>query len=323
MATATAISKLIPTNGDSAFKTIGQITWWDIGSLRTDFDAFKAAWEGANLPEYKFTKTTKQEATRKGIEDWLAQRFAQYGLGKKTSAGTVGDEVRSLIRVINKTGSDWIAYVLVTERADMERMGLSHVSALRVGMRKKDGVIVVTHEKDGPMDDMVDDPTIRAEIDECRQPYFDTILGADLSNGIRAILRSMGGVCVRRDGGVYLMPPTEKATVARMAEVVGAAGGSISTVDVIDTKAHRGEMIKNISDGLAGEIGMAKAKIEAIRENARAGTLQHEMEALVKLRSKADAWTEFLQMQSERLTTGIDDLRETVRRMLVSKEDSL
>lgn len=315
----TPLAQILPQPSTQGFEILGQIAWWDIASIRIDKDIFQTAWNDANLPEHEFTRTTLQEATNRGIEDWLDQRRATYGLGKKSSSGTVGDDKRSLIRTINQAGAEWVVFVIVTEKADMAGLGLSHVSAMRILMRKKDGALVVTFTASGAPDDVNNEIALRHEIDILRQPYFGTVLGASVSNGIRSVLKKMGGVCVRRDGGVYFMPPNERPAMTRMGEVLDASGGILTTLDIPNTAAHKSEMVRNITVGLAGEIAAAKAKIEALDEKSRVKTIQAELAGLGDLGTKVDAYSTFLQLQSESLTSKIADLRTTVGGMLTAK----
>lgn len=299
---------------------LGSITWWDLGGILAGFDTFMASWRDAGLPDQKFTPVTLQEATRRGLEDWLAATYAKHGLARKSSSATSGEESRTLVRVINKPGSEWVVFILVSERADLEALGLSHASSLRVGLHKETGALRVTYTAEGGMDYVACEEALREEMEPYRAHYTGRIVGADMSNGIRFALRKSGGVCVRKDGGVYFMPPSEKDTITQMAAVLGMVGGSLTMLDIPDTAAHKAEMQREVTAGLNAEIAAVKAEILTLNDKSRKKTIQAKLSYLSTLKVKALAMADTLNFESQTLTRGIDELRGLVGAILTDPE---
>src|SRR5215212_4042852 len=108
---------------------LGYTVFWALGGIRVRHADLKQALATASFADYLPDPPTARIALRRAIVDWIAARAAR-GQGPALATGEAEDPAagpttqRALLRVINQKTSEWMAFALVAEDVDFQKLGL-------------------------------------------------------------------------------------------------------------------------------------------------------------------------------------------------------
>src|SRR5256885_4411396 len=108
---------------------LGYTVFGALGGIRVRHADLQQALATAGFADYLPDPPTARIALRRAIVEWIAARAAR-GQGPALAAGDGEDPTggpttqRALLRVINQKTSEWMAFALVAEDVDFQKLGL-------------------------------------------------------------------------------------------------------------------------------------------------------------------------------------------------------
>src|SRR5262245_61579810 len=148
---------------------VGYTVLWRLHGLRVKHDQLKDALDHAGFLEFLPDSPTPRKSLRRALQAWVVARaraaHAQQVIAQQTSP----DETqRTLIRVINRAGSEHIVFALVMEDVDYRALGLNYATDLRIQLHKKTGQMICTTQTTGRIESYHESQQVAAEL----QPYW-------------------------------------------------------------------------------------------------------------------------------------------------------
>jgi len=122
----------------SQLPLIGYTVFWRLAGIRVSHPALEIALQAAGFSDYLPDPPTPRVALRRALERWVKDK--QQALQSAQRAARTDDEAeyednnrhqRTLIRVINRAGSEHLVYALIAEDIDFGLLGLSYASRWR------------------------------------------------------------------------------------------------------------------------------------------------------------------------------------------------
>src|SRR5215510_10191086 len=138
---------------------VGYTVLWRLHGLRVKHDQLKDA------PD----PPTPRKSLRRALQAWVVARaraaHAQQVIAQQTSPDATQ---RTLIRIINRAGSEHIVFALVMEDVDYRALGLNYATDLRIQLHKKTGQMICTTQTTGRIESYHESQQVAAEL----QPYW-------------------------------------------------------------------------------------------------------------------------------------------------------
>ena len=216
------------------------------------------------------------------FEDGQGSKPAPKESGTKPAARTHTPRHKNLIRKINNPQSDWLVFGLVVEHLDLEALGLSYATRLRIFLHKKTQAIRVSqteagvepaapnspspasspsHEANFEVGDEDEDAAessenigqIRREVEELFHHYREHHQARDISMLLRQLVGRLDSFSLRRLGGVYFVPQQHRAALDQLRYLVDtlpAPAGEVSDKFLL---------ILPVLDGVGAKKGLAQA----------------------------------------------------------------
>jgi hypothetical protein len=150
-------------------------------------------------------------ALRRALAQWIREKQQANHLYKvqedEESDENAGHRRRTLVRVINRAGSEHLVYALVAEDVDFNLLGLSYGIALRILLHKKTGEMICTTDAEGVIDAQRESQQVAAELAPYWQQYRDLFIARDLSQMMRRSLTVlMQSICARVAASILFQP---------------------------------------------------------------------------------------------------------------------
>src|SRR5882672_1067925 len=208
----------------SQLPLIGFTVLWRLEGIRVSHPDLEQALQSAGFEKYLPDLPTPRVALRRALAEWIktkqrTARTLQFQLGDEDQEENGGGRRRTLIRVIDRAGSDHLVYALVAEDVDFSALGLSYGTALRILLNKKTGEMICTTDAEGEIDAQRETQQVTDELMPYWRQYRDLFIARDLSQMVREIIGGMNAVSLRQAGGVYFVPESERDALFRLRQL--------------------------------------------------------------------------------------------------------
>lgn len=308
---------------------------WNARNVRVTREDLEAALSRHNLESYLPEPVSARLSLRRALDAWLRQEMRDGGASPMTGGGSgegragrdaEGSETRSLVRVINSRGSDFVVYAVVAEHVDLAAYGLSYGTRLRVRLDKETKRLTVTTEGSGEFTDERENPTLVRAILPYWKEFRSLYLSPDLTGMIRRMIADLDSVAVRREGGVYFVPahaePRVRTIQAMLAEINsgcrdGDDGAHLTALPVTDEARARRELARAVHAGIVGEIEALAYDLQRFTQapegTVRPQTIAERLTAYREMRRKTQFYSELLDMRRADIDRALDELTSRAR----------
>src|SRR5215813_7112801 len=148
---------------------VGYTVLWRLHGLRVKHDQLKDALDRAGFLEFLPDPPTPRKSLRRALQAWVVARARAAQAQQIIAQQTNPDEAkRTLIRVINRAGSEHIVFALVMEDVDYKALGLNYATDLRIQLHKKTGQMICTTMTTGRIESYHESQQVASEL----QPFF-------------------------------------------------------------------------------------------------------------------------------------------------------
>ncbi len=316
----------------SQFPLVGYTVFWRLAGIRVSHPDLGQALQTAGFDKYLPDPPTPRVALRRALAEWIKakQRIArnlQLQQDDEEQEENEGGRQRTLIRVINRAGSEHLVYALVAEDVDFSVLGLSYGTALRILLHKKTGEMICTTDAEGVIDAQRESQQVTDELTPYWQQYRDLFIARDLSQMMRGIIDGINAVSLRRAGGVYFVPATERDALVRLRNLIADIPQvveldpfvcALGVPDAVETK--RG-LAKAVHAGLLDEINSLHTDLGRLGESGdrlRDKTIAQRLVTYKRLKAKAEMYQDLLGMQQDQVRAGIAELEQEARNLLAA-----
>lgn len=280
------------TEQETTIPLIGYNVWWGLKGIRVQRDDLLAMLQATGFEAFVPEPPTVATALKRAIKDWVKTR------GSAASEGDDDDDeqperskraVRDLVRPINKRRSKHVVFALVGENVDFAQLGLSYGTQARILLEKitlqerqgRQPALICTTEAEGVIAAETEAQRLTQELRPLWQHYQDLYISGDLSRMVRTIIDALpGAVCVRREGGLYFVPVSQRNALQRLRTLVeglttdGVNEPYLEMIGVPDEKEARREMARAVHRGFLAELRAMSKELDDLRSKAK--TVQPE-----------------------------------------------
>ena len=305
---------------------VGHTVLWRLHGLRVQHIALRDALDRAGFLEFLPDPPTPRKALRRALEAWVAAR-AQQAQATRTlqQQANADEEQRTLIRVINRAGSDHLVFALVTEDIDFKALGLGYATDLRILLEKKTGQMICSTNARGRIEAYHESQQVAAELQPYWQEFKDLHIAGDLSEMTRRIIDSLQATALRRNGGVYFIPKGNREKLFRLREVIadlphGDDQPFVCAFGVPDLQETKAQMVQAIHAGMLDEIAGLRADLRRLAEdgtNVREDTVICRLATYQSIRSKAQVYADLLGLRQDAIRSEVGELEAQARRLLL------
>src|SRR5262245_28708475 len=112
----------------SQYPLIGYTVFWRLAGIRVSHPDLERALQVAGFEKYLPDPPTPRVALRRALAEWIRAKQQVTRSMQVQQDNEENDSVRrrTLIRVINRAGSEHLVYALVAEDVDFSALGLSY-----------------------------------------------------------------------------------------------------------------------------------------------------------------------------------------------------
>jgi len=251
-------------------------------------------------------------ALRRALAEWIktkqrTARTLQLQPGDEDQEENGGGRRRTLIRVIDRAGSEHLVYALVAEDIDFSALGLSYGTALRILLNKKTGEMICTTDAEGVIDAQRESQQLADELMPYWRRYRDLFIARDLSQMMREIVDGMNAVSLRQAGGVYFVPEGERDSLLRLRRLIAGIPqvaeprAYVCTLGVPDAVEAKRGLSKAVHAGLLDEINSLRGDLGRLSESGdrlREKTIAQRLVIYKQLKAKAEMYQDLLGMMT-------------------------
>lgn len=305
---------------------VGHTVLWRLHGLRVQHVTLRDALDRAGFLEFLPDPPTPRKALRRALEAWVAARAQEAHAARILQQQANADEdQRTLIRVINRAGSDHLVFALVTEDIDFKALGLGYATDLRILLEKKTGQMICSTDARGRIEAYHESQQVAAELQPYWQEFKDLHIAGDLSEMTRRIIDSLQATALRRNGGVYFIPKGKRDELFRLREVIadlphGDDQPFICAFGVPDLQETKTQMVQAIHAGMLDEIAGLRADLRRLTvegTNVREDTVICRLATYQSIRSKAQVYADLLGLRQDAIRSEIGELEIQARRLLL------
>jgi hypothetical protein len=314
----------------SQFPLIGYTVFWRLAGIRVSHPDLERALQAAGFEKYLPDPPTPRVAVRRALAEWIRakQRIArdlQLQQDDEERDENDGGRRRTLIRVINRAGSEHLVYALVAEDIDFSMLGLSYGTALRILLHKKTGEMICTTDAEGVIDAQRESQQVTNELMPYWRQYRDLFIARDLSEMMREIIDGMNAVSLRQAGGVYFVPAGERDSLFRLRQLitdipqVAELDPFVCALGVPDAAEAKRGLSKAVHAGLLDEVNSLRGDLNRLSESGerlREKTIAQRLVIYKRLKAKAEMYQELLGMRQDEVRAGIVALEREALNLL-------
>src|SRR5215831_2400095 len=305
---------------------VGYTVLWRLHGLRVRHDHLKDALDRAGFPEFLPDPPTPRKSLRRALQAWVVARaraaLAQQVIAQQTSPDATQ---RTLIRVINRAGSEHIVFALVMEDVDYKALGLNYATDLRIQLHKKIGQMICTTQTTGRIESYHESQQVATELQPYWQEFKDLHVACDLSDMVRRIIASLQATALRRAGGVYFVPKGKRDELVRLREMVAGLPHLedqpfVCAFGVPDLQETKTQMTQVLHAGMLDEVASLRADLRRLiaeGTNVREDTVITRLAAFQSVRAKAQVYADLLGLRLDRMRAEIGELETQARRLLL------
>jgi len=308
----------------SQFPLIGYTVFWRLAGIRVSHPDLDRALQATGFDKYLPDPPTPRVALRRALAEWIRakQRIArglQLQRDDEEQDENGGGHKRTLIRVINRAGSEHLVYALVAEDVDFSALGLSYGTALRILLHKKTGEMICTTDAEGVIDAQSESRRVTDELAPYWRQYRDLFIARDLSEMMREIVAGMNAVSLRQAGGVYFVPAGERDSLLRLRQLIAGIpqvaelDPFVCALGVPDAVEAKRGLSKAVHAGLLDEINSLRGDLGRLSESGerlREKTIAQRLIIYKRLKAKAEMYQELLGMRQDQVRAGIAGLEQ-------------
>jgi hypothetical protein len=308
----------------SQFPLIGYTVFWRLAGIRVSHPDLERALQATGFDKYLPDPPTPRVALRRALAEWIRakQRIArslQLQREDEEQDENGGGHKRTLIRVINRAGSEHLVYALVAEEIDFSALGLSYGTALRILLHKKTGEMICTTDAEGVIDAQRESQQVTNELMPYWRQYRDLFIARDLSEMMREIVAGMNAVSLRQAGGVYFVPADERDSLLRLRQLIAGIpqvanlDAFVCALGVPDAVEAKRGLSKAVHAGLLDEINSLRGDLGRLSESGdrlREKTIAQRLIIYKRLKAKAEMYQELLGMRQDQVRAGIAGLEQ-------------
>jgi uncharacterized protein DUF6744 len=317
----------------SQFPLIGYTVFWRLAGIRVGHPDLEQALQATGFDKYLPDPPTPRVALRRALVEWIKAkqrivRNLQLQLGDEDQDENGGGRRRTLIRVINRAGSEHLVYALVAEDIDFNLLGLSYGTALRILLHKKTGEMICTTDAEGVIDAQRESHRVTDELAPYWRQYRDLFIARDLSEMMREIINGMSAVSLRQAGGIYFVPASERDSLLRLRQLitdipqVTGLDPFVCTLGVPDAVEAKRGLSKAIHAGLLDEINSLRGDLGRLSESSdrlREKTIAQRLVIYKQLKAKAEMYQDLLGIRQDQVRAGIAGLEREALSLLTSE----
>ena len=270
---------------------VGDVVWWGLDSARIRRDDLEAIWKRAGLsPDLLPKYPTAEKAFKTAVRD--------SGVG-------LADQ---LFRLGKQDENEIVFAVLHEERDSVGNVEHAQVARIRLD-RNHTSVL----ESDQPDHELV------RVVFKAYDQLLHTHTVDDVRRTLVKTLDACAAVTLRDHGGVYWVPADFSETLHRLQGAVSEIGKSrLDIVPIHATPAGTQALGHAAHESIEAEITTLRAEIQRFTAEPpeRVSTLVHRLERFEALKQKAQLYHSILEVQVQDLEGALDELADTVRRLL-------
>jgi uncharacterized protein DUF6744 len=317
----------------SQFPLIGYTVFWRLAGIRVSHPDLEQALQATGFDKYQPDPPTPRVALRRALAEWIKVkqriiRNLQLQQGDEDQDENGGGRRRTLIRVINRTGSEHLVYALVAEDIDFSVLGLSYGTAVRILLHKKTGEMICTTDAEGVIDAQRESRRLTDELAPYWRQYRDLFIARDLSEMMREIINGMSAVSLRQAGGVYFVPSSECESLLRLRrlitdipQVIGL-DPFVCALGVPDAVEAKRGLSKAIHAGLLDEINSLRGDLGRLSDSGdrlREKTIAQRLVIYKQLKAKAEMYQDLLGTRQDQVRAGIAGLEREALSLLTTE----
>ena len=311
---------------------VGYTVLWRLHGLRVKHDQLKDALDRAGFLEFLPDPPTPRKSLRRALQAWVVARaraaHAQQVIAQQTSPDATQ---RTLIRVINRAGSEHIVFALVMEDVDYRALGLNYATDLRIQLHKKTGQMICTTQTTGRIESYHESQQVAAELQPYWREFKDLHVACDLSDMTRRIINSLQATALRRAGGVYFVPKGKRDELVRLREMVAGLPHLedrpfVCAFGVPDLHETKTQMTQALHAGMLDEVAGLRADLRRLiaeGTNVREDTVITRLAAFQSVKAKAQVYADLLGLRLDRMRAEIGELETQARRLLLHDAKSV
>jgi hypothetical protein len=319
----------------SQLPLIGFTVLWRLEGIRVDHSDLEQALQSAGFEKYLPDPPTPRVALRRALAEWTKtkqQNARTLQLGDEDQEEHGGGRRRTLIRVIDRAGSEHLVYALVAEDIDFCALGLSYGTALRILLNKKTGEMICTTDAEGVIDAQRESQQLTDELMPYWQQYRDLFIARDLSEMVRGIIDGMNAVSLRQAGGVYFVPESERDALFRLRQLIASIphtpgpGAFVCALGVPDAVEARRGLSRAVHAGLLDEINSLRGDLGRLGESGarlREKTIAQRLVIYKQLKAKAEMYQELLGMRQDEVQAGVAGLEREALNLLTGDDNPI
>lgn len=293
---------------------LGYMTWWSLEGIEVDHLDLETRMKAASFESFMPAPPSPRKAFRRALEAWL-----------RASRGRNGNK-KNLIRTINQPKKEWMVFALVLESADYQALGLDHATDLRILLHKKEGHVIVSDKGKGAILPENEAISLKQGIMPHWEYYRELHTGMDLAATVRKIIGSFQATSIRKKGGLYFIPVSEKQKLEKLQLLIEdlprkSEGALFTLMPVLNTASAKRQMSRAIHVGLMGEITTLKSDLSRLTEgsrNASASTVATRLSEYKQLAERASIYTELLGMRCDEVLASLKTLRMSAQEAILS-----
>jgi hypothetical protein len=321
----------------SQFPLVGFTVLWRLAGIRVSHSDLEQALRATGFEKYLPDLPTPHVALRRALAEWIrakqkTARTLQLQQDDEEQDEHGGGRRRTLIRVIDRAGSEHLVYALVAEDIDFSALGLSYGTALRILLHKKTGEMICTTDAEGVIDAQRESQQVTDELMPYWRQYRDLFIARDLSQMVREIIDEMNAVSLRQAGGVYFVPENERDALFRLRQLIaGIPHGSgsesfVCALGVPDADEAKRGLSKAVHAGLLDEINSLRGDLDRLSESGdrlREKTIAQRLVIYKQLKAKAEMYQELLGLRQDEVRAGIARLEREALNLLSADDIQL
>jgi hypothetical protein len=312
----------------SQFPLIGHTVFWRLAGIRVSHPDLDRALQATGFDKYLPDPPTPRVALRRALADWIrTKQNSQLRQNDDDSDENGGSRRRTLIRIINRAGSEHLVYALVAEDIDFSALGLSYGTALRILLHKKTGEMICTTDAEGVIDAQRESRRVTDELAPYWRQYRDLFIARDLSEMMREIIDGMNAVSLRQAGGVYFVPASERDSLLRLRQLIAdipqvtGLDPFVCALGVPDAIEAKRGLSKAVHAGLLDEINSLRGDLGRLSESGdrlREKTIAQRLVIYKRLKAKAEMYQELLGMRQDEVRAEIAGLEREALNLLAA-----
>src|SRR5215813_6734824 len=318
----------------SQFPLVGYRVFWRLAGIRVSHPDLEQALLVTGFEKYLPDPPAPRVALRRALAEWIKTkqrnaRTLQLQLGDEDQEQNGDGRRRTLIRVIDRAGSEHLVYALVAEDIDFSALGLSYGTALRILLNKKTGGMICTTDAEGVIDAQRESQQVTDELMPYWRQYRDLFIARDLSEMMREIIDGMNAVSLRQAGGVYFVPESERDSLFHLRQLIAdiphVAGSEsfVCALGVPDADEAKRGLSKAVHAGLLDEINSLRGVLDRLSESGdrlREKTIAQRLVIYKQLKAKAEMYQELLGLRQDEVRAGIARLEREALNLLSAND---